>query len=202
VDAFPHAADTFPEGVYPRPTSPTPSRKRANVLILSILNFSACSVTTEIQGDLVGFYLVEGRISPCLLTQTLSYIGQSAVAADSGGTSILTTVGSMKAMLPANPIVLFESNHTSTNLKRGKSLLSRTAGRTSSGSAVTSNSSDLAESDNSGLRPKDMTPDCLRAMTVPSLPADFLQLRVGAPLLLMGNLDPQHGLCNGTTGRP
>jgi hypothetical protein len=104
----------------------------------------------------------------------------------------------MKAMLPANPIVLFESNHTSTNLKRGKSLLSRTAGRTSSGSAVTSNSSDLAESDTSGLRPKDMTPDCLRAMTVPSLPADFLQLRVGAPLLLMGNLDPQHGLCNGT----
>ncbi|KAN0069961.1 hypothetical protein V8E54_012267 [Elaphomyces granulatus] len=39
--------------------------------------------TVQVQGDLVGFYLVEGRISPCVLTQTLSYIGQSAVAPDS-----------------------------------------------------------------------------------------------------------------------
>jgi hypothetical protein len=34
--------------------------------------------TVQVQGNLVGFYLVDGRVSPCLLTQTLSYVGQSA----------------------------------------------------------------------------------------------------------------------------
>ncbi|KAN0069962.1 hypothetical protein V8E54_012268 [Elaphomyces granulatus] len=34
--------------------------------------------TVQVQGDLIGFYLVKGRVSPCLLTQTLSYVDESA----------------------------------------------------------------------------------------------------------------------------
>ena len=45
---------------------------------------------------------------------------------------------------------------------------------------------------------EELTPEYLRGLHVPSLPPGVLHLRIGAPLLLMRNLDPQHGLCNGT----
>ena len=45
---------------------------------------------------------------------------------------------------------------------------------------------------------EELTPEYLRGLHIPSLPPGILRLRIGAPLLLMRNLDPQHGLCNGT----
>jgi hypothetical protein len=36
--------------------------------------------TVQVQGDLIGFYFVDGRVSPCLLTQTLSYDNRSTAS--------------------------------------------------------------------------------------------------------------------------
>lgn len=39
----------------------------------------------------------------------------------------------------------------------------------------------------------------LQSLNPASLPPSHLQLRVGAPIILLRNLDPTQGLCNGTT---
>ncbi|KAL1977237.1 hypothetical protein VTN31DRAFT_96 [Thermomyces dupontii] len=44
----------------------------------------------------------------------------------------------------------------------------------------------------------DITPETLRSFDCGSLPPGILELKIGAPLILLRNLDPQHDLCNGT----
>jgi hypothetical protein len=51
-------------------------------------------------GHLIGFYLVNGHVSPCLLTQTLSYLGQP-VATESASTAPPSPIA------PSQPDVVF-----------------------------------------------------------------------------------------------
>ncbi|OXV05529.1 hypothetical protein Egran_06703, partial [Elaphomyces granulatus] len=67
-----------------------------------------------------------------------------------------------------------------------------------SGAAHTFDSFDHADLNDNALGREEMTAEYLWSITLASLPLGSLQLRIGAPLMLMRNLDPQHGLCNGT----
>lgn len=42
-----------------------------------------------------------------------------------------------------------------------------------------------------------VTPEFLRSITSPSLPPGELRIKIGCPLILMRNLSPSNGLCNG-----
>jgi hypothetical protein len=66
------------------------------------------------------------------------------------------------------------------------------------GELYTFESFNHADINDNALGREELTAEYLRSLTIPSLPPGILHVRIGAPLLLMRNLDPQHGLCNGT----
>ena len=66
------------------------------------------------------------------------------------------------------------------------------------GQLYTFESFNHADIDDNTLDREEQTAEYLRSLTIPSLPPGILHVRIGAPLLLMRNMDPRHGLSNGT----
>jgi ATP-dependent DNA helicase PIF1 len=56
---------------------------------------------------------------------------------------------------------------------------------------------DLADGANTD-RPQLYAPEFLRSLQIPGLPPGDLKLKVGVPIILLRNLNPSEGLCNGT----
>ncbi|GES84933.1 ATP-dependent DNA helicase Pif1-like [Rhizophagus clarus] len=56
---------------------------------------------------------------------------------------------------------------------------------------------DLSEEGNTS-QPQVYSPEFLRSLKIPDLPPGELKLKVGAPIILLRNLAPSQGLCNGT----
>ncbi|GBB91117.1 hypothetical protein RclHR1_18230007 [Rhizophagus clarus] len=59
------------------------------------------------------------------------------------------------------------------------------------------NSVDLTDDSNMD-QPQLYSPEFLRSLKIPGLPPGELKLKVGAPIILLRNLNPSEGLCNGT----
>jgi hypothetical protein len=52
--------------------------------------------------------------------------------------------------------------------------------------------------DPAGIDPEDLPPEFLRTINDGSLPPGELNIKIGCPLILLRNLSPGRGLCNGT----
>jgi ATP-dependent exoDNAse (exonuclease V) alpha subunit len=65
------------------------------------------------------------------------------------------------------------------------------------GSLITYHSADCIEDEGEGI-PNDVPEDFLRSINLSSLPSSELKMKIGCPLMLLRNLDPGKGLCNGT----
>lgn len=65
------------------------------------------------------------------------------------------------------------------------------------GREIIYNSADSLEDEGEGVR-NDIPEDLLRSVESPSLPLSELKMKIGCPLMLLRNLDPGRGLCNGT----
>ena len=61
-------------------------------------------------------------------------------------------------------------------------------------------SADLVDSteDNNTEQPQVYSPEFLRSLKIPGLPPGELKLKLGIPIMLLRNLNPSEGLCNGT----
>jgi PIF1-like helicase/Helitron helicase-like domain at N-terminus/Helicase len=66
------------------------------------------------------------------------------------------------------------------------------------GTIHTLNSIDEADLNVNALGREELSFEYLNSLNHSSLPLSRLQLRIGAPIMLMRNLDPMQGLCNGT----
>ena len=66
------------------------------------------------------------------------------------------------------------------------------------GEPIVYHSADSLEIDNLQQHPDDVPDDMLRALDPSSLPLSELMMKIGCPLMLLRNLDPKKGLCNGT----
>ena len=65
------------------------------------------------------------------------------------------------------------------------------------GEEIVYHSADSFEDNGEGI-PQDIPDDFLRSMEPASLPLSQLKMKIGCPLMLLRNLDPGKGLCNGT----
>jgi hypothetical protein len=65
------------------------------------------------------------------------------------------------------------------------------------GPEIVCHSADSLEDEGEGV-PNDIPEDFLRTMEPSSLPLSELKMKIGCPLMLLRNLDPGKGLCNGT----
>ena len=52
--------------------------------------------------------------------------------------------------------------------------------------------------DNNAEQPQLYSPEFLRSLKISDLPPGELKLKVGVPIILLRNLNPSEGLCNGT----
>ena len=66
------------------------------------------------------------------------------------------------------------------------------------GNAIVYHSTDSLEVDNLHENADDIPDDMLHALDPLSLPLSELMMKIGCPLMLLWNLDPKKGLCNGT----
>ena len=66
-----------------------------------------------------------------------------------------------------------------------------------SGQEIICHSADTLEDEGEGV-PNDIPQEFLRTLTPSSLPLSELKMKIGCPLILLRNLDPANGLCNGT----
>ena len=66
-----------------------------------------------------------------------------------------------------------------------------------SGQEIICHSADALEDEGEGV-PNDVPQEFLRTLTPSSLPLLELKMKIGCPLILLRNLDPRNGLCNGT----
>ncbi len=66
------------------------------------------------------------------------------------------------------------------------------------GDEIVYHSADSLESDDLYKRQDDIPDDVLREFVPSSLPLSELKMKIGCPLMLLRNLDPKKGLCNGT----
>ena len=65
------------------------------------------------------------------------------------------------------------------------------------GHEIICHSADALEDEGEGI-PHDIPQEFLRTLTPSSLPLSELKMKIGCPLILLRNLDPANGLCNGT----
>ena len=65
------------------------------------------------------------------------------------------------------------------------------------GHEIVCHSADSLEDEGEGI-PNDIPQEFLRTLTPSSLPLSELKMKIGCPLILLRNLDPGNGLCNGT----
>jgi PIF1-like helicase len=65
------------------------------------------------------------------------------------------------------------------------------------GSEMIFDSADTLEDEGEGI-PDDISQEFLRSLEPSSLPLSQLKVKIGCPLILLRNLDPTKGLCNGT----
>ena len=65
------------------------------------------------------------------------------------------------------------------------------------GDEIIFHSADSIEDEGEGV-PNDIPEDVLQSIEPPSLPLSELKMKIGCPLMLLRNLDPGNGLCNGT----
>src|SRR2546425_12911296 len=56
---------------------------------------------------------------------------------------------------------------------------------------------DLTENNNT-QQSQVYSPEFLRSLKIPDLPPGELKLKIGVPIILLRNLNPSEGLCNGT----
>ena len=66
------------------------------------------------------------------------------------------------------------------------------------GNEIVYHSADSLETDEFYKRQDDVPDNVLRALVLSSLPLSELKMKIGCPLMLLQNLDPKKGLCNGT----
>jgi ATP-dependent exoDNAse (exonuclease V) alpha subunit len=65
------------------------------------------------------------------------------------------------------------------------------------GPIITCHSADTLEDEGEGV-PDNIPQEFLHTLEPPSLPLSELKMKIGCPLMLLRNLDPAKGLCNGT----
>ncbi|CEP13636.1 hypothetical protein [Parasitella parasitica] len=70
--------------------------------------------------------------------------------------------------------------------------------RNVAGDIVTLFSTDTVQSDITGSSMGDVPEEYLHSLTPSGLPPSKLELKVGLPIMLLRNLNPERGLCNGT----
>lgn len=66
------------------------------------------------------------------------------------------------------------------------------------GNKITLFSADSIQSDLTGSTMDDIPEEYLQSLTTSGLPPAKLELKVGLPVMLLRNLNPERGLCNGT----
>jgi ATP-dependent DNA helicase PIF1 len=96
---------------------------------------------------------------------------------------------------------LRDVNRTLEGLKDNVDFLNQIAIRKFPGQSTIFTSADSIFEDDNGDGLGLFTMEYLNSLNLPGVPSHKLELKIGAPVVLLRNLDPLHGLCNGTRMR-